>query len=236
MNSPTPELLQLGQLMCDATQNVLWSRYRGLVRDATPKAELSCRPGRGKATYHRYHPRERVHLITYGLQMIAAKHDPVGAAGWLSTREIRGRGYFDGEVSVLNLLAHTCNHEFAHLLQQNAGKRFHGSVHNRHFYGLLDHLNAQGEADAVRDYLRDQARSRQLMLPDETLPIIEAPAIPDWQTGDPVSFGSHDTYREGRIRRINRKTCTVDGTGRWAGTGYRVPFVMLRDVAPDPSQ
>lgn len=236
MPSIASHTLQLAKLMCDTTQEVLWPRYRTQVCAAAPGSELVCRAGWGKATYHRFHPRERVHLITYGQQMVAAKHDPAGAAGWLSTREIRGRGYFGGDVSVLNLLAHTCTHEFAHLLQQNAGKRFHGSVHNRHFYGLLDHLNEQGEAEAVRDYLRDQASARQLMLPDETLPIIEAPTAPDWQAGDPVSFGSHDNYREGRIRRINRKTCTVDGTGRWAGTGYRVPFVMLRDVSSDPSR
>lgn len=226
----TPHTLQLAELMCDATEQVLWPRYRAQVRSAAPGAELVCRPGRGKATYHRFHPRERVHLITYGLQMIAAKQEPAGASGWLSTREIRRRGYFGGEVTVLNLLAHTCNHEFAHLLQQNAGQRFHGSVHNRHFYGLLDQLNHSGDAHDLRDHLVAQARERGVPLPDSPMAEPVAVARPAWAPGDRVCFGEAARYREGVVRRVNRKTCTVDGTGPWAGTGYRVPFVLLRAV------
>lgn len=223
---------QIARLMCNVTEQVLWPRYRTRVQAASPGARLVCRIGRGKATYHRFDPRERVHLITYGLQMIIAKQQPAGARGWLSTREILQRGYFGGEVTVLNLLAHTCNHEFAHLLQQNGGQRFHGSVHNHHFYRLLDNLNRTGEARSVRDYLHSQASQQNICLPDLPMPEAALQTQHNWQAGDLICFGQGSRYREGRIRRINRTTCTVDGTGPWQGTGYRVPFALLRPLSP----
>ncbi|HBM51120.1 MAG TPA: hypothetical protein DD385_13410, partial [Marinobacter sp.] len=118
--------------MCQATRDILWAPAASWVRKQNQCAGLVLRVGSGQATYHRYDPRKKQHLITYGARMIAAKHQPETAQGWLSTREIRSRGYFEGEVSVLNLLAHTCCHEFAHLLQHSAGQRHYGSVHNRH--------------------------------------------------------------------------------------------------------
>ena len=117
--------------MCQTTRDILWTPAEGWVQQANPGAGLALRVGSGQATYHRFDPRKKQHLITYGARMIAAKHQPATAQGWLSTREIRGRGYFGGEVTVLNLLAHTCCHEFAHLLQHSAGQRHYGSVHNR---------------------------------------------------------------------------------------------------------
>src|SRR5690554_7361500 len=93
----------IGTLMCQATRDVLWDPAKDWIREQNQCAGLVLRVGSGQATYHRYDPRKKQHLITYGARMIAAKHQPETAQGWLSTREIRSRGYFDGEVSVLNL-------------------------------------------------------------------------------------------------------------------------------------
>ncbi len=218
----------IARLMCTTTEQVLWDHYRHQLH---PKADLACRAGSGRATYHRFHHRERCHQITYGVRMVAAKQDPVTAAGWLSTREIRSRGYFGGTVSVLNLLAHTCTHEFAHLLQQHDGKRYHGSVHNRHFYELLDQLNDNGMAESVRRHLGRSAH--ELNLPLDNQPMVLPSASHQarkWQPGEAVRFGEGAAAREGIILRINRKTCTVDGTGRSRGLRFRVPFVMLSAV------
>lgn len=218
----------IARLMCTTTRDILWSSYRDRLRQTRPHSHLECRTGSGRATYHRYDHRNQHHLITYGVGMVMAKQAPETAVSWLSTREIRSRGYFGGEVSVLNLLSHTCTHEFAHLLQQHAGKRYHGSVHNRDFYRLLDQLNEDGLAARTRERLADLAQHHGLTLDDGpmVMPCQQTQAA-QWQPGDPVRFGEGRAAREGRILRVNRKTCTVEGTGASRGLRFRVPFVML---------
>lgn len=225
MTRDTPTYRTIARLMCHTTQQVLWEYYRPNLHSGS---RLVCRPGSGRATYHRFDYRTRDHLITYGVRMVAAKHDPATAAGWLSTREIRSRGYFNGEVSVLNLLAHTCTHEFAHLLQQHDGKRYHGSVHNHHFYRVLDELNHNGLAGEVRQHLASSARNHGLYLDTQPMALpVAGTQAQQWQRGQKVSFGEGARRREGEIVRVNRKTCTVAGTGASRGIRFRVPFVML---------
>ncbi|MCK7548740.1 hypothetical protein ACFQGA_01430 [Marinobacter koreensis] len=219
----------LGQLMCDTTRDILWHPAASWIRERLPGSELVCRVGSGQATYHRFDRQRKLHLITYGVRMIEAKHRPDTANGWLSSREIQKRGYFGGELSALNLLAHTCCHEFAHLLQQSAGQRFRGSVHNRHFYAILDELHESGGADKTRRALAERSHDRGIPLSDAAF------VLPDpghqrgcWQVGEAVAFGKGPREVQGQIIRINRKTCTVDGTGRARGVRYRVPLQMLR--------
>lgn len=228
MTSDTQTGRAIARLMCATTLDILWPSYRDSLRQTRPRTRLECRTGSGRATYHRYDHRDQHHLITYGARMVMAKQTPDTAASWLSTREIRSRGYFGGEVSVLNLLAHTCTHEFAHLLQQHAGKRYHGSVHNAHFYQLLDQLNQDGLADQTREHLAGLASQHGWHLDDSpmALPSQESQAG-QWQRGDHVCFGEGRGAREGRILRVNRKTCTVEGIGASRGLRFRVPFVML---------
>lgn len=222
MMKPVSHSRQLGKLMCAVTEQVLW---------APPLNPLVCRVGSGQATYHRFDCHSRQHRITYGARMIAAKHRPETASGWLSVREIQQRGYFDGQLSPLNLLAHTCCHEFAHLLQHNAGQRYRGSVHNRHFYRILDDLHSAGRAEEVRCALRDKVRSQGLELSATAfVPADPAAELVQWQPGDMVSFGTRQTEIHGRIVRVNRKSCTVDGTGLAKGMRYRVPSRMLQRV------
>lgn len=224
----TNDIFQLGQLMCSVTRDYLWQPAEGWVRERYPGSSLRCRVGSGQATYHRFDPRDRQHQITYGVRMIAAKHQPESAIGWLSAREILKRGYFGGEVSTLNLLAHTCCHEFAHLLQHSAGQRFRGSVHNRHFYNILDELHESGAAKATRAALADQARDQGLALPDTPFePVDTRQHLAHWQVGDTVSFGAGRRELQGQIIRVNCKTCTVDGIGHSRGVRYRVPVQML---------
>jgi len=218
----------LGKLMCSVTEELLWQPAASWIRGRSPGGSLHCRVGSGQATYHRYDPRTRQHQITYGVRMIMAKQQAESAIGWLSSREILQRGYFGGELTTPNLLAHTCCHEFAHLLQHSAGKRFHGSVHNRHFYEILDQLHESGGAEATRDYLTELARQQGLPLPHEPLEIVQPQQLAaDWQVGDAVHFGHGQTQHQGKIIRVNRKTCTVAGTGPSRGLRYRVPVSLL---------
>lgn len=227
--APSPHQ-QLGQLLCQATHELLWSPQARHIRERQSGTGLTCRVGHGQATYHRYDPRDRQHLITYGARMIAAKQSAATAVTWLSSREIQQRRYFNGELSSANLLAHTCCHEFAHLLQQVAGKRFHGSVHNGHFYRILDQLHHSGRALAVRQYLVAEAGQRGLTLATTPFELPrEASARARWQAGDRVRFGHGANQHQGRILRVNRKTCTVccDDTHRGREVRYRVPLAML---------
>ncbi|MFO7992531.1 MAG: hypothetical protein R6U69_00055 [Marinobacter sp.] len=222
---------RLGQIMCDTTSMILWSPAQSWVRQQAPATTLLCRVGSGQATYHRFDPHLKQHQITYGKRMIMSKHQPDAVSGWLSGREIRQRKYFDGEVTTLNLLAHTCCHEFAHLLQHVSGKRYRGSVHNRHFYLILDELHSSGGADAARRHLAEQAESAGMAIPD--VPILAPDTrqlMAKWSVGDAVGFGAGKRQLEGRIVRVNRKTCTVEGTGPSRGLRYRVPVQLLNRV------
>lgn len=214
--------------MCDTTSAILWSPAKQWVCEQLPATTLLCRVGSGQSTYHRFDPRYQQHQITYGRRMIAAKHHPDAAISWLSGREILQRGYFEGRVTTLNLLAHTCCHEFAHLLQHISGQRYRGSVHNRHFYGILDELHNSGGASAARSYLARCAEEAGIAVPDETMePPDTRQLMAKWTEGDQVRFGAGKRQLEGRIIRVNRKTCTVEGTGRSRGSRYRVPIVLL---------
>lgn len=231
MTIEAPMARSIGQLMCDTTHAILWTPAQHWVRSQLPATTLLCRVGSGQATYHRFDPRLKQHQITYGKRMIMDKHRPDAVSGWLSGREIRQREYFGGTVTTLNLLAHTCCHEFAHLLQHVSGKRYHGSVHNQHFYRILDELHTSGGAEAARRHLATQAEKAGLTVPDEP---IQAPdtrqLVENWAVGDVVGFGAGKRELEGRIIRVNRKTCTVEGIGRYRGLRYRVPLVLLRTL------
>ncbi|WP_218668153.1 hypothetical protein [Vreelandella utahensis] len=193
-----------------------------------PACRLRTRVGSGRATWHRYDPRRDDHCITIGALMVADKAQPALCGGWLSMREIQGRGYFGGTVSELNLLAHGCCHEFAHLLQTRAGGRRYGQVHNAVFYQWLDRLHQSGSATTLRSRLAEAAAAEGLPLATTPVtPAAETEALTRFSPGDRVAFGQG---LQGRIRRVNRRTCTVDGTGPCRGRRYRVPPRMMTPI------
>ncbi|MEQ6885276.1 hypothetical protein [Salicola sp. Rm-C-2C1-2] len=204
----------------------------GLMADAchelhsawAPACRLRTRIGSGRATWHRYDPRPDEHCITIGLRMVADKAQPALCGGWLSAREIQGRGYFDGGISELNLLTHGCCHEFAHLLQTRSGGRRYGEVHNAAFYQWLDRLHGAGTAHSLRAHLADEAQARGWVLGTDRVSVAAETALKDFSVGAQVRFGPG---LQGRIRRVNRRTCTVDGTGPCRGRRYRVPPQMM---------
>ncbi len=236
MTLPNDHALSLGELMCEVTRDILWQPATDWIHSRSANNFLKCRVGSGQATYHRFDPRNRQHQITYGVRMIMDKSCGETAVKWLSSREIRQRGYFGSELSSRNLLAHTCCHEFGHLLQQAAGQRFRGSVHNHHFYRILDELHSSGAADAVRERLSLRAVEVGLSLSDSVfqLPTLDTPEN-HWQVGDPVMFGQPPRHHQGHIVRVNRKTCTVAGAGCSQGLRYRVPTSMLRTAVSQSS-
>lgn len=234
---------QLTQTLCDTTELILlptipvWARHHVVQRIKTggfPRPTI--RMGGGRATHHRFDRGTGEHSITFGVKMVADKLSPADCGSWLSTREILGRDYFGGEISVANLLAHTGCHEFAHFLQTVGGGRQRGSVHNAVFYQILDDLHDQGIAEAFRQGLVDLARNRGQALPVAPVTMPDpGEKLSRFQPGDLVCFGRKNQL-QGRVTRINRKTCSVQGTGRCMGMRYRVsPHVLAHvdRVAPD---
>ncbi|MFE8071053.1 hypothetical protein QQM79_08330 [Marinobacteraceae bacterium S3BR75-40.1] len=218
---------RIGLLMCEATQNQLLPTLADWQRQPVD-AQLEFRVGRGRATHHRFDRETRRHRITYGVKMVAEKAAPAHCGGWLSSREIRQRGYFAGELSELNLLTHTCCHEFAHFVQSLMGWRLVGEVHNADFYRVLDHLHDQGHAGRVKTALREQARLAGLTLDSTPVQVETArDLLARFLPGQEVTFGDG---HQGRIVRINRKTCTVEGTAHCRGLRYRVSPQLLRVV------
>lgn len=221
-----PTHQKLARLMARATHEILWEQ-------AEPRAKgvsLQCRAGRGRATYHRFDALKQHHDIVFGALMVADKRCPQASTNWLSTREIRQRGYWHGTVSMLNLLTHTCCHEFAHLQQTLAGDRQRGRVHTPFFYRLLDELHRSGQADTVKGFLRSHALQGDLPLDEAVHPLPAGPARSGFSPGDRVRFGHPPARKEGRVRRVNRKTCTVDGLGADRGRRYRVPPQLMQSL------
>lgn len=208
---------RIAQLMCRATDETLSPLAEGV--------RLRLRVGSGRATYHRYDPATGEHRINYGVRMVADKASPETCGAWLSAREIRGRGYFGGILSEGNLLAHTCCHEFAHLLQTRQGQRRRGSVHNSAFYRLLDGLHGDGHADALRRSLHQYSEAMAQPLATTAVEVAETTArASGFEPGDRVHFGPG---LQGRVLRVNRKTCTIEGTGPCRGRRYRVSPQLL---------
>ena len=121
-----------------------------------PKARLTIRVGSGKKTYlsHSRDVATNAHMtLTYGIKMVASKSDPNYICKWLTSREVHERKYFNGQINLLNVLAHTMAHEFGHFVQVILGRRYDGSVHNQEFYVILDRIHASGEGERIRDAL-----------------------------------------------------------------------------------
>ena len=191
-----------------ATLEVLWqgAAHEKLLVDAG-RHHLQCRVGSGEATYYRRLGR-REHLINYGCKMVASKQDQQIASRWLTGREILQRGYFGGELSLSGLLAHTCCHEFGHVLQSISGGLARGSIHNRAFYQIVDRIHGSGLASEVCRYIEHQARSRQLSL-SFSPGASQSPFTQVFAPGELVSFEYRGQPVMGEVLRVNRKTVNV---------------------------
>jgi hypothetical protein len=194
-------------LLCEATEQVLWREVQDWISSQPARHSLQCRVGAGEATYYRPLANHR-HLINYGSKMVASKLNPVMAAQWRTGREIAERGYFCGELTLPTLLAHTCCHEFAHLVQSINGWIRRGSIHNRNFYRIVDRMHAAGSGQRVLEHLEVRAA-------DTGLPLVVSHDVPQptiansFKRGELVSFEYRGRAVVGEVMRVNRKTVNV---------------------------
>lgn len=218
----------LAQLMVQATEQQLWHVMRSQLLADKAKLELTIKVGSGRATYHKLIGRH-LHQIVFGWKMVQSKFQPEQVRQWLTYKEIKKYGFYDGDTSLIHLLAHTCLHEFAHLLQALQGERHYRSVHNAAFYQILDQLHQQGFGESVKHYLLDKAADAGVAL-DFDAPLIavtktERNTAPlSVQLADWVEIRSDKVQGKVKIIKINR--VTVDVVCQ-RGRGYRVHKSLL---------
>ncbi|RRJ82763.1 hypothetical protein [Aestuariirhabdus litorea] len=219
---------RVAQLLVEVTEQVLWREIQPWLRDRGHRIQLHCRVGSGRATHHRQQGAR--HSITYGRKMVASKRCPLQAELWTTAREIRARGYFRGQWGLAELLAHTCCHEFAHLVQSLNGWYGRGSIHNAGFYQILDRIHRSGSAQRVLEALLRAAQDAQLelgFLPPGAAARDTAP-VPAPVRGQRVRFQYRGKLVSGVVTRIHRQTVRVENHGI-AGVGYfRVPPAQLQ--------
>lgn len=148
----------VARAMCKITEEMLWRPRKSWALKHNPTASLRIRVGNGKATYlssNRDLAKGANMTLTYGVMMVASKTNPDKMGKWLTAREIKQRGYFGGELTLLNVLAHTMAHEFGHFVQVILGRSYSGSVHNPEFYNILDRIHSGGEANKIREALHE---------------------------------------------------------------------------------
>jgi len=122
------------KLMILATENII------LPENTVVNAKhFNCRIGSGKKTYVRkkikngcYH-----YTLTYGFKMLISKQTKMKALLWTSGKEITNRNYFVNP-SFKDMIIACILHEFAHVVQFKVDGVEPNSIHNKHFYEILD--------------------------------------------------------------------------------------------------
>lgn len=157
----------IARAMCEVTDEVLWQPRRAWALKHNATADLVLRVGSGKQTCVRHAKdtaRDARLTLTYGKMMVADVMDPDELCRWRTSREVFERNYFDKQLTLLNVLAHTIAHEFGHVVQNILGRRHEGSVHNQEFYAILDRIHSSGEAEKVRAALHQRCMDQAIDL------------------------------------------------------------------------
>jgi predicted NAD-dependent protein-ADP-ribosyltransferase YbiA (DUF1768 family) len=230
---PEVRARKLAAIMSDVLKETVWPKVLFIAEqtDLEPHGPLRIKVGTGKRTYHTVKTDEatnkKYHQIVFGKKMVLDKFSKTKAGNWLSGSEILHKGYFEGVLSLPNLLAHTILHEAAHGLQVMAGDRVRGEVHTEIFYSWLDILS-NACAEQCLDELRKKASAKKIELEfDSSLDDIETPlSSEDLAIGDKVIvIDRHGERLAAEITKINKKTVTVKAKGEVI---IRAPYAFLR--------
>lgn len=238
------EAKMIAQFMCDITRDIVWSHARNIAdqHGYLMSDPLVTRIGSGRKTYHTRKPVDGVysHQITYGVKAIFEKKNFTLANGYATTKEIGGRGFFNGEINYANLIAHTIIHESTHALQTAVGQRLKNSVHNKHFYKLLKELSDACDQEVLNE-LNHRATKYGISLEftPGTYDITEEGELtlnrPKLQAGSPVSFATRDGQRNlGVIDTVGKSKTSMDVyQGQYKGQNVNVPNHMICSLEPD---
>ena len=217
--------LQLAEILCRATHHVLWTPNEQWARQRKPQIVFQCRVGSGRATYHLH--KDNIHVITYGQKMLISKRNISDARSWITGYEIESRQYFGGRLNYAQLLAHTCCHEFSHLIQAINGWWKRGSIHNQDFYRILDQLHESDKAKQVLEFINTQACQQNI-----DLNFFDASSSEEngsnFSVGDTVWLTINGEKVAGQVKRINKRTVSVYPTAQQSKVRYyRIPPSQL---------
>ena len=215
---------KIAEILCNATEVVLWSQYLRLPD--FKQCQLETRIGWGQATYCKRV--ENRFIITYGQRMVESKRDRSVAKAWLTGREILRQGYFSAELTFLNLMAQTVLHEYAHLLQDLRQGRRRGQVHTPGFYRILTELHADGLGESVRTFIEQRCSQLKISLMFERDSSEATTQRESFVVGDSVCFDYQDREVSGVVRRVNRKSITVYPREGSEQGYWRVSPIQLR--------
>lgn len=218
---------QVAALMCRVTEDVLWAESRDWFIARHGRVNFSTRVGAGKATHCKNTNGRRNFEVTYGMGMIQSKADPNQAKSWTTGKEIIKRGYYNGELTMENLLAQTVCHEFAHAVQVINGWRHYGEVHNADFYRVLDRMHQGGAAARVREELTQKVAQAQISLGFNS-PLNTPPVLRVHQRARVVSRGGE--VITGEIVSVRRTTVLLRADRESGGKTWKVSMHMLQCI------
>ncbi len=208
----TGQAKAITHIMCNLTTTILYEHVSPwLNQKFNEPVRLDVMPGRGGRTYHQKIKLNH-HKIVYGPSMVLSKFENRAGSLWTTEKEIASRGYYNGDLSLTSLLAHTCCHEFSHFIQVLNGWRYRGDVHNDEFYSILDRLHQNEVAENIR------VRLHQGLL-DAGLPIDKIenmqkstdtePYIRTLKKGDPILIISGNKTLNATFTKSNRTTINI---------------------------
>lgn len=213
-------------LMIRETKNVIHSMCREWLKEKNPNSKITFRVGNGLKTYCRRSGQD--YAITYGMEMVARKMESKSQCSqWTTGNEILKRNYFDGDLTIQNILVHTCLHEYAHLIQFVSDKYRKGSVHNSDFYKILDRMYMRGIHILLKNALCEDAIFSALSFSEDPVELFSEKSM---EIGSIISFkDSKGKEVFARVKKRNKKTvtanCEVISSRIW-----KVPYGIILSI------
>jgi len=214
----------IADTLCKLTEEVLWNSNNFSDVIVFNDFKLKTRIGCGMATYCKFNPKENAFTITYGKKMIESKFHLQQAKLWMTYREVLSRNYYNQDTSLVNILAHTVCHEFAHVIQLITKQAIKGSIHNTNFYSILDKIHLSNEANIIRDNLENYFSSNAISaeyIHESTLS--DNKSASNLRIGSSVSFLHKKKVYSGQIVKINSKTVQVKVKKLLIASIWKVP-------------
>lgn len=149
----------IAAVMVECVNDILFPHFYKEETSHSYKHTLIAKIGYGARTYHQKKNRNE-HIIVFGKKLIESKLKSINHASiWITFNEIQKYKFFNGEISLKNLLVATVIHEFGHYIQTVRGHRLPGSVHNKEFYNILIELYQDGFGEILLDYFNNDIRT-----------------------------------------------------------------------------
>jgi len=217
---------QIAEFLCQLTEDHLWNSTSFSDVIAFDRYKLKTRIGCGMATYCKFNPKENMFTINYGKKMIESKFNQQQVKLWMTYREVDSRHYYNRVTTLINILAHTVCHEFAHVIQQVTKSISKGSIHNAHFYSILDKIHTSDESVIIRQKL-EHFFLKNAISPEYEDKSLSTNNVFDVQIGTTASFSHKKKVISGVVIKINKKTVQIKVKKFLTDTVWKVPKQCL---------